>query len=166
MPHRVPSTRASVASTTRIAGLPPASAPTESSFVPVGMNELSVGAEAGGSPAILVVDATLARVEGTRWGIKSPLAQSAQQLHERGRALKRGRLVRGANLERSEAWVRTDVPPEARVVLRHPGCRHPLDERLPLRVIAEGRGRPVPGQKAEHLGADRQHPRLAALEVR
>src|SRR5712691_12937871 len=83
------------------------------------------------------------------------------QTDQRTGTLDRGRLVRRANLERSESRMRADVPPKARVVVRQPGRRHPLDETLPLRVIAERRRRPMARQEAEHFGADREHPGVA-----
>src|SRR5947207_11633722 len=103
------------------------------------MNELSVRSDARSRPAILIVDPTLGGVERTRRRVDRPLAERMHETDQCAGVLDRGRLVRSTNLERSEPRMWADVPPEARVVARQAGRHHPLDETLPLRVIAECR---------------------------
>src|SRR5216683_4358549 len=90
-------------------------------FVAVRMNELSVRSEARSGPAILLVDPTLGGVERTRRRFDRPLAERMHEPDQGTGVLDRGRLVRSTNLERSEARVWADIPPEARVVVRQAG---------------------------------------------
>src|SRR6266516_3011049 len=87
---------------------------------------------------------------------------------ERKRSDREGFVAVGMNElpVRSEARMWTHVPPETCVIVRQPGGGHPFDETLPLRIVTERRRCAVPWQEAEHLGADREHPGVAALEVR
>src|SRR5204862_6642056 len=62
--------------------------------------------------------------------------------------------------------VRTDVPPEHRVVARQPGADKAFDERLPLVVLAKPWGRAASRQLREDLGPIGGEPGLAADEVR
>ena len=123
-------------------------------------------AEPRRGPAVLVVDPALAGIERPRRRLERPRAKIVDEVDERRGSLERRRLVRYAHLECPETGMRSYVPPEARVVRRETGCRHALDEPLPVGIRLQGRRRTATRKKREHLGANRQHPRLTPFEVR
>ena len=129
----------------------------------VGMDQLRPRPEAQRGPAVLGVVAAVGR--RGRLALEHGHAERLQQGGEGGGVLDRGRLVGRAHLERAEARVRPDVPPEARVAVGEADSDEALDERLPLRVGAEDRRRRSAGQLREHLGPRRGEARLLARQV-
>ena len=137
-------------------------------LVAIGMDELPVRPEARRRPAVLLVDAALAGIELRAAATSSAQAQrSCSSRDERSRSARStspGR-ARGSRASRSaDAGAR----PTRSSCSPSPGPVAAIrsTNRLPLRVVAERRRRAVPRQVAEHLGADREHPGLAPLEVR
>src|SRR5205823_3197452 len=92
--------------------------------------------------------------------------ERVQQLDERACQLNRGRLVGNAYLERPEARVRSDIPPEAGIAVGQSKLDEPLDERLPLRVGSEVRRGCRTRELREHCGTTRGQARLLAAEKR
>ena len=75
--------------------------------------------------------------------------------------------VAHAHLDRAEARVRADVPPDVRVVGDAAGALELADDLGVVGVVAEARRRPGAGERGEHhLAARRQPRRLAAPERR
>src|SRR3954451_6811194 len=134
--------------------------------VPIGMDQLAVRSEARCGPAVLVVHTALTRVELACRSIERPFAERPDVADQRAGGLDGRCLIGGANLQGPEAWMQADVPPEARVVTRHAGLGHPLDEPLPLGVVAEGGRRTVSRQQPQHLCTNREHAGVPAFEVR
>ncbi len=90
------------------------------------------------------------------WGSppSSAVAHSAcSSAGERRRQPHVGRLVGDAHLERAERRVRTHVPPDPRVVLRHAERDEPLDPRLPLGVRREAPAAPPARGSSASTGA-------------
>src|SRR5207247_3839070 len=103
------------------------------------MDELRARPEAERGPAVLRVVAPLRRLRGR--AVDDGLAERLEDGRE-GSGQRHGRrLVRRPNLERAEARMRTDVPPEARVAVSEPEALKALHERFPLRVRGERRRR-------------------------
>ena len=126
------------------------------------MDQLGARPEAKRRPADLRVVAALG-LSGRR-PLDNGCAQRLQQRRERAGQLDRRGLVGRADLQRAEARVRPDVPPEARVAVGEPQPDEALDERLPFLIGAEDRWRRRPWQLRQHLGAARDQAGLFARE--
>ena len=128
------------------------------------VDQLCLGPEPAGRPAVLLVDAAVGRLGG---GVRErPLREVAKELDERRADLERGRLVRHPDLERAEARVRPNVPPELRVVGGDAGSDEASDPPLPPGVGAEDRRRAAAWQLREDLGAVRRETGQATAQIR
>src|SRR4029077_17989083 len=109
--------------------------------LPIWMEDLCGGAEAKRAPAILRV---VTAIGGSSRAGPHARTQRLQQRAEGHRNVEARGLVRHANLERSEARMRSDVPPETCVVVRERDPDQPLDKGLPRAVRTERRRRSGP----------------------
>src|SRR3954454_5788983 len=86
---------------------------------------------------------------------------------ERNRLLHAGDRIHDAHLDRPEAWMEADVPPDVRVVRDAAGLLELADDFGVVGIVAEARRRPGAREGSEdHLAARRESGRLAAPERR
>src|SRR5215208_1260301 len=95
----------------------------------VGMDQLRLAPEAEGSPAVLRVESAVGRPV-----FLEPRGHCLHEARERLRRLEPCRLVRDPDLERAEAWMRANVPPDPRDLVGEAERDEALDELLPLLV--------------------------------
>ena len=92
-------------------------------------------------------------------GRRARSRERPEQRDERGRPRRRGRLVGDPELERAEARMRADVPPERGVVGGQAERDEPFDVPLPLRPsAANGGGAPLRGSSASTTRPVRPNP--------